>query len=81
MTVDRFVPVTTAGKLVYAGNSRWASIPAGGSTADFPVWSILAEKAYAQLNQSRWIYQDGTNSDHRGGGEGCQRVLGISLRA
>jgi hypothetical protein len=64
VTVDRYVPVDKNGYLVYAGNSRTekAKLPAGASWADFPVWAILAEKAYAQLNQSGWIGQDGTNS-------------------
>jgi hypothetical protein len=62
VTVDRYAPVYTNGYLVYAGNSRAAKLPPGASPADFPVWAILAEKAYAQLNQSGWIGQDGTNS-------------------
>ena len=62
VTVDRFVPVMSNGQLAYAGGNRYAKLGAGQPAANFPVWEILAEKAYAQLNQSDWIGQDGTNS-------------------
>ncbi len=56
VTVDRALPVDANGRLVYAGFSAVASNPAN------ELWVVLAEKAYAQLNQSGWTEQDGTNS-------------------
>ncbi|MBF2064256.1 MAG: peptidase [Calothrix sp. C42_A2020_038] len=56
VTVDRYLPVDLSGKFVYASK---------GSSYDNPtneLWVALAEKAYAQLNESGWIYQDNTNS-------------------
>jgi hypothetical protein len=49
VTVDRYLP-TYAGGLPYA------------KTPNSELWVALAEKAYAQVNQSGWIQQDGTNS-------------------
>ena len=49
VTVDRYLP-TYAGGLPYA------------KTPNSELWVALAEKAYAQVNQSGWIEQDGTNS-------------------
>ena len=56
VTVDRFLP-TNGGQAAYAG---WG----GGwnTSADNELWVALAEKAYAQFNQSGWIGQDGSNS-------------------
>jgi Calpain family cysteine protease len=56
VTVDRLLP-TNVGTAVYAG---W-----GGGYSDNvnnELWVALAEKAYAQFNESGWIGQDGTNS-------------------
>jgi hypothetical protein len=53
VTVDRFLPTDAAGNRVYAGF---------GSGATTELWVALAEKAYAQLNASGWIGQDGTNT-------------------
>jgi acetoacetate decarboxylase len=50
VTVDRYLPTTAWGSLAYA------------KTVNSELWVALAEKAYAQVNQSAWIQQDGTNS-------------------
>ncbi len=57
VTVDRYLPTSGSGNAVYAG---WG----GGSVseANNELWVALAEKAYAQVNESGWIGQDGTNS-------------------
>jgi Calpain family cysteine protease len=57
VTVDRYLPTRSDGTAVYAD---WN----GGTytEADNELWVALAEKAYAQLNQSGWIGQDNTNS-------------------
>jgi hypothetical protein len=49
VTVDRYLP-TSSGTPIYA------------KTPNGELWVALAEKAYAQVNQSGWIDQDGTNS-------------------
>ncbi len=57
VTVDRYLPTSAGGNAIYAG---WG----GGSYSetDNELWVALAEKAYAQVNESGWIGQDGTNS-------------------
>lgn len=57
VTVDRYLPTNAWGDAVYAG---WN----GGSYSEVnnELWVALAEKAYAQVNESGWIGQDNTNS-------------------
>lgn len=56
VTVDKYLPTDSAGKFVYANRGSSYNNPAN------ELWVALAEKAYAQLNESGWIYQDSTNS-------------------
>ena len=63
VTVDKRLPVNADGKFVFANNGR--------GTASDPtneLWVALAEKAYAQFNESGWTGQDGTNSYNGLGG-------------
>ncbi|MEX0269238.1 C2 family cysteine protease [Leptolyngbyaceae cyanobacterium UHCC 1019] len=57
VTVDRYLPVNASGNAVYAG---WN----GGSYTETnnELWVALAEKAYAQLNESGGIGQNNTNT-------------------
>ncbi|AFZ20253.1 C2 family cysteine protease [Allocoleopsis franciscana] len=57
VTVDKYLPTTAGGNAVFAG---WG----GGSynESNNELWVALAEKAYAQINESAWIGQDNTNS-------------------
>ncbi len=57
LTVDRFLPVNSGNGSVYAG---WN----GGSFAESnnELWVALAEKAFAQVNQSGYIGRNNTNS-------------------
>ncbi|MEB3294239.1 MAG: C2 family cysteine protease, partial [Synechococcales bacterium] len=50
VTVDRYLPTTAGGNRVYAG---WG----GGSYTETnnELWVALAEKAYAQVNESGWL--------------------------
>lgn len=56
VTVDRYLPTNNIGNLVYANAGDYH----GNSNNE--LWVALAEKAYAQLNESGWINQDNTNS-------------------
>ncbi|GJD16635.1 hypothetical protein RIVM261_015910 [Rivularia sp. IAM M-261] len=56
ITVDKYLPTDLAGKFVYASKGSSYNNPTN------ELWVALAEKAYAQLNESGWIYQDSTNS-------------------
>lgn len=56
VSVDKYLPTDYAGNFVYA--SKGTSYNNSGNE----LWVALAEKAYAQLNESGWIYQDNTNS-------------------
>jgi hypothetical protein len=57
VTVNKYLPTTAGGDAVFAG---WG----GGSynESNNELWVALAEKAYAQINESAWIGQDNTNS-------------------
>lgn len=56
VTVDRFLP-TNGGSAVYAG---WGGGLSTSSSNE--LWAALAEKAYAQINESGWIGRDNTNT-------------------
>lgn len=56
VTVDKYLPTDASGYLVYASSGSDAQSSAN------ELWVALAEKAYAQLNESGWIFQDNTNS-------------------
>jgi len=54
VTVDRSVPVYTSGQFAFAkpGQSAWGNTYANSNNE---LWVPLAEKAYAQLNESGWL--------------------------
>ena len=56
VTVDSELPVDGDGKFVFASQGRQATFFGN------ELWVPLAEKAYAQFNESGWTGQDGTNS-------------------
>jgi hypothetical protein len=56
VTVDRYLPINSAGNFVYANKDNLFY------DQNNELWVALAEKAYAQLNESGWIFQDNTNS-------------------
>ncbi|MEL6554515.1 MAG: C2 family cysteine protease [Cyanobacteria bacterium J06621_11] len=63
VTVDRMMATSGAGNHIYAN--------AGQSVANNnELWVTLAEKAYAQVNESGRIGQDGTNAYGNGGDNG-----------
>jgi len=49
LTVDRYLPTDSLGTLTYSGIGK---VPDGSSIG---LWASLAEKAYAQLNESGWL--------------------------
>lgn len=49
VSVDRYLPVDSVGRLVYAGFGRMAN------NANNELWVALAEKAYVQLNECGWV--------------------------
>src|SRR5947199_872305 len=56
VTVDRYLPTTAAGTAVYASfGGRY------DSSAN-ELWVALAEKAYAQANESGWLGRTAANS-------------------
>ena len=78
VTVDRMLPVDAKGKLVFDGSGRAATLSDSPQQRN-PIWVELAEKAYAQINESGWLGdgssggRDGSNSyygttGHDGGG-------------
>ncbi len=54
VTVDRYLPTRN-------NSSIYASWGTNAAETRNELWVALAEKAYAQLNESDWISQDGTN--------------------
>ncbi len=61
VTVDRYLPVYSSGSS--AGRFYYANGDTGGLGNE--LWVALAEKAYAQINESGWIGQDNINRYHR----------------
>ncbi len=58
VTVDRYLPTNGWGGFIYANNSSGMAY----DNVSNELWVALAEKAYAQINQSGWIGQDNTNT-------------------
>jgi hypothetical protein len=56
VTVDRYLPANSLGQFTYASKGSHYS------RASNELWVALAEKAYAQVNSSGWIYR--WNNDH-----------------
>lgn len=71
VTVDKYLPVNSAGKLVFAETGSLAT------SSSNELWVALAEKAYAQMNESNAIGQDGTNS-YNGIGDETDASNGIN---
>jgi hypothetical protein len=57
VTVDRYLPTYANGTAIYAGWNGGANTETNNE-----LWVALAEKAYAQVNESGWIGRDNTNS-------------------
>ncbi|NJM46257.1 MAG: hypothetical protein HC860_08805 [Alkalinema sp. RU_4_3] len=67
ITVDRYLPTRSLGTFTFGDT---------GSFYDYSqneLWVLLAEKAYAQMNELNWIGQDGSNS-YQGIGYGSDRI-------
>lgn len=60
VTVDKYLPVDSSNDFIYAhqAGSQWGKY----YDQTNELWVALAEKAYAQINESGWIAQDNTNS-------------------
>ncbi|WP_017653409.1 C2 family cysteine protease [Fortiea contorta] len=60
VTVDRYLPVDSVNDFIYANQAgaKWGKYDEKSNE----LWVALAEKAYAQINESGWINQDNTNS-------------------
>ncbi|WP_414580964.1 C2 family cysteine protease [Scytonema sp. PCC 10023] len=56
VTVDRYLPTNSLGYLAYANQGS------DHNSSSNELWVAFAEKAYAQLNESGWIYQDNSNT-------------------
>jgi hypothetical protein len=56
ITVDRYFPSTRWGTFIYSNMNAKLNDPGN------ELWMALLEKAYAQINESGWIGQDGSNS-------------------
>ena len=61
VTVDRMMATSATGRYLYA-NDGGDNGSQNMVAANNELWGALAEKAYAQLNESNEIGQDGTNS-------------------
>lgn len=64
VTVDKMLPVNEYGYFVFANDSSAKDFTDSSNV----LWAALAEKAYAQINESGWIERDGTNSYNGFGG-------------
>ncbi|MBD1927212.1 hypothetical protein H6F74_13285 [Trichocoleus sp. FACHB-90] len=64
VTVDKYLPTLPDinSNYVSGGNLPFAKIGGRHDNYNTELWVALAEKAYAQLNESGWIGQDNTNS-------------------
>ncbi|MGI0485045.1 pre-peptidase C-terminal domain-containing protein [Pantanalinema rosaneae CENA516] len=61
ITVDRYLPVdVVTGHLLYAGRDSGLSY----SSPDNELWVLLAEKAYAQLNEIGWLGRGSNTSSY-----------------
>ncbi len=58
VTVDRYLPTYDWGNFIYANDSSGMAY----NNVNNELWVALAEKAYAQINESGWIGQDNTNT-------------------
>ncbi|GAA6618930.1 C2 family cysteine protease [Scytonema sp. NUACC26] len=56
VTVDRYLPTDASGAFIYASKGSHYT------NAGNELWVAFAEKAYAQLNESGWIFQNNTNT-------------------
>ena len=62
VTVDRMMATATNGRFLYANDGGDGGVQNIVADANNELWAALAEKAYAQLNESNEISQGGTNS-------------------
>jgi hypothetical protein len=60
VTVDRYLPVRN--QMYEDGTSQYAGFGGSYVKSTNELWVALVEKAYAQVNESGWIDQDGTNT-------------------
>lgn len=69
VTVDRYLPVNSAGNLVFALGGRAASLSAADAAAS-PLWFALIEKAFVIAASSGWIEDQSRSNDYGGAGSG-----------